>query len=286
MVFTLITGASTGLGRAFAFDCAAKGMNLILAALPGENLDMLCQEITQTYGVQAVFYETDLTQEKSVEAFVAWVLENHRVNFLINNAGIGGTRSIFHAPVSLVNAMVRLNVLATSLLTCSLLPELQSHPQSYILNVSSILALSPVANKTVYPASKAFVYFFSRGLYQELKGTNTHVSVILPGPIATNASVNSRIKKQGWMGRMMLLNPEEVARISMAQTLKKHPVIVPGMANKLNWLLMIIFPTKFLLPFLSHRFSKEMEIPGDPKLCIPSPVPLSPFPAPSPSSNV
>ncbi|MBK8043694.1 MAG: SDR family NAD(P)-dependent oxidoreductase [Haliscomenobacter sp.] len=264
MVFTLITGASTGLGRAFAFDCAAKGMNLILAALPGENLDMLCQEITQTYGVQAVFYETDLTQEKSVEDLVSWVLGNYRVNFLINNAGIGGTRSIFHAPISLVDAMLRLNVLATSLLTCSLLPELQSHPQSYVLNVSSIIALSPVANKMVYPASKAFVYSFSRGLYQELKGTNTHVSVVLPGPIATNASVNSRIKKQGWLGRMMLLYPEEVARISLEQTLRKRSVIIPGMANKLNWLLLILFPTKFLLPFLSRRFYKEMEAPADP----------------------
>ncbi len=279
MVFTLITGASTGLGRAFALACAAKGMNLILVALPGENLDALCREIAQSHKVEAISFETDLTVEKNVEDFVSWVLENFRVNFLINNAGIGGTRSIFHAPVSLVNAMLRLNVLATSLLTCSLLPELQSHSQSYILNVSSIIALSPVANKMVYPASKAFVYSFSRGLYQELKGTNTHVSVVLPGPIATNASVNSRIKKQGWLGRMMVLFPEEVARISLEQTLRKRPVIVPGMANKLNWLLMVIFPTKILLPFLSHRFSKELE--GPPNLGAVSPTPVS-----RPTSNL
>lgn len=88
--------------------------------------------------------------------------------------------------------------MATSLLTHQLLPNLQKSSKAYVLNVSSLAAFSPIGYKTVYPASKAFIHSFSRGLYQELKDTNVFVSVVNPGPMKTNAEVSRRIEEQGF----------------------------------------------------------------------------------------
>lgn len=75
-----------------------------------------------------------------------------------------------------------------------------------MLNVSSLAAFSPIGYKTVYPASKAFIHSFSRGLYQELKDTNVFVSVVNPGPMKTNAEVSRRIEEQGFWARITCLD--------------------------------------------------------------------------------
>lgn len=263
--YTPITGASTGLGKAFAIQCAKKSMNLILVSLPGEGLVELCRQIAETHQVKVVPFEADLTENESVQQLVNWVLSNFRVNFLINNVGIGGSHMFKDVSVASLEKMIRLNIGVTSLLTRHLIRELKSHPKAYILNVSSVIAFHPAAYKTVYPASKAFIYYFSRGLFQEMRGSGLHVSVILPGPFATNASVSQRIKKQGLWGKILLLTPEKVAEIAIVKTLKKQSVIIPGLGNKMSWLLMTVFPTRILLSFISKRFSTEIESTPDPE---------------------
>lgn len=257
--YTLITGASTGLGKALAFECAQRRHNLILVALPEEGLKALSDLISKTYNVEVAFYETDLTGENSLENLLEWVLANFRVNFLINNAGIGGTRALDQMPSIQFDTMIKLNVRVTSLLTFHLLNELKSHKKAYILNVSSIISLMPSAYKTVYSASKAFIYSFSRGLRQELRGSGVHVSVLMPGPLRTNSSVTERLKKQGVFGRMIVLSPETAAKIALEKTLNRHPVIIPGILNKLTGWIMKTIPKSIGVPLLSFIYSKEAE---------------------------
>jgi len=142
------------------------------------------------------------------------------------------------------------------LITHQLLPNLLRQPKAYILNVSSMAAFSPIGFKTVYPASKTFIHSFSRGLHEELKDTNVFVSVVNPGAMKTNKDVCKRIEKQGFLGKLTLLDPDHVASYSIRQLFKKDSVI---MVNPISWLLMKILPIWIKLPLMTQAIKKEME---------------------------
>jgi uncharacterized protein len=258
-LFALITGGSTGLGKELAIECARRKMNLLLVSLPGEGLPELCAAIAEKYHVTAEYYEADLTGKGQVEGLFSWVTGNFPVNMLINNAGIGGTASFESASPDFIDRMIQLNIRVTSLLTRLLMPELKLHEKSYILNVSSMAAFSPLPYKTIYPATKAFVYHFSRGLRAELRNTNITVSVVNPGPIMTNPDVVSRIKKQGALARLALVPASTIARISVNGLLVGKPVIVPGILNRINVTLLRLIPCGIRVAVSSRIIRRELQ---------------------------
>lgn len=255
--FAVVTGASKGLGSAFAEELAKKGNNLLLISLPNEGLSNLCKKIENEFHVKAICYETDLSKKQNLETLSDWINDNYKINMLINNAGIGGTRKFDEVPTSYIEAIIGINVMATSVLTHRLLPNLKLSKQAYILNVSSLAGYSPIGYKTVYPASKAFVYSFSRGLYQELKGSNVCVSVVSPGPMKTNGNTTKRIEKQGFFAKVTLLDPEKVARYCIQKLEKKKAVI---MMNRFSWLVLKLVPTRISLSIITGRFKKELGV--------------------------
>lgn len=257
--YALITGASTGLGKAFALECARRGKNVLLVSLPGEGLENLVRQIGHQYNVETAFFEVDLTEEDAVHRLTAWALERFRIDMLINNAGFGGSMKLEKTPLEYLDKMIKLNVRATSLLSYMLIPELKSHPRAYILNVSSTIAFNPVAYKTFYPGSKAYVYFLSRGLNYELKGSGTQVSVLLAGPMKTNAFVTDSINKQGWRAKFITLEPEAMAKTAIEELLKNREVIIPGWANKLSVFLSKLVPGAIRLPAVSKSILDEIE---------------------------
>ncbi|NCB09751.1 MAG: SDR family NAD(P)-dependent oxidoreductase, partial [Bacteroidia bacterium] len=183
--YTLITGASAGLGMELAKVCAGMGKNLILTSLPGGELASFGQKLSLEYGISVQTFETNLTHAGSVEELVKKVRLYH-IDILINNAGIGGTKKFLEASPDYIDQIVLLNMRVLVLLTRLLLPVLKQQEEAYILNIASMASFGPMPYKTVYPASKAFVYSFSRGLGAELKGTGVHVSVAHPGGMRTN----------------------------------------------------------------------------------------------------
>lgn len=257
--YAVITGASHGLGKAFAFELAKRKTNVILLSLPGEGLKELCEALTMK-GIEAHYYETDLTEKTNIENAAAWINKQFDVFMLINNAGLGGTKKFTDADTEYLNRIIQLNVTTPSLLTRAILPNLMHTKQAYILNVSSMAAFSPMGYKTVYPASKAFVHHFTRGLYEELKNTNVFVSVVNPGPMKTNRDVTTRIERQGFFGRMGLLSPEKVAEISIRQLFKRDTMIMLNLSNGLNWLLLRFVPIWLRLPLLTRAIRRELDM--------------------------
>lgn len=257
--YAVVTGASAGLGRAFALELAHRNINLILVSLPGEGLASLTEEVRKT-GIEAHHYETDLSLQENVRALASWINERYPVYMLINNAGIGGSMRFEDAELAYLDTMIQLNVMSITLLTRALLPNLMQREQAYVLNVSSMAAFSPMGYKTVYPASKAFVYHFSRGLYQELKNTNVFVSVVSPGPMRTNKEVIGRIERQSLFARAGVLTPERVAAISITQLLKRDSLIMLSFGNGLHWLLMKMLPVWVRLPILTNAVRRELEL--------------------------
>ncbi len=265
--FALITGASKGLGKAFAIELAKKKINLLLVALPDDGLPGLCENLKESYKIKCHYFETDLTGKNSIEELCNWATGNFGINILINNAGMGGSMEFELAEAKYLDNIISLNIRALTLLTHRLLPELKSHKQSYILNVSSMASFSPMAYKTIYSASKVYIQYFTRGLFEELKGTGVFVSVVHPGPMKTNIHVRERISKQGMFCKFGLLTPEYVAEKSLEKLFRYNSLIILGWFNHLCWLAMKTVPLWISLPVITKIFKKELAATGTSKDC-------------------
>ncbi|MFP4367802.1 MAG: SDR family NAD(P)-dependent oxidoreductase [bacterium] len=257
--YAFVTGASRGLGRAFTFELAKRNINLLLVALPEDGLPELCTHLKENYSIECSYFETDLTKTGNIKKLIDWTLSKFRINILINNAGIGGSKEFVEAETDYLEKMIALNVTALTLITHQLLPELKSHEQSYILNVGSIASFSPIGYKTIYPASKVFTHYFTRGLHQELKGTGVNVSVLHPGPMRTNRQVIKRINKHGLFGSLGVLNTEYVAEKSLDNLFHNKPQITLGWFNKFIRLLMKTVPISIRLPIMTKRIKRELK---------------------------
>ena len=256
--YTLITGASTGLGKELALECARLRKNLILTALPGEEINQMGPDLARKYQVQVKTFELDLTQIGAVE-FLVDKIDDLEIDILINNAGVGGTKSFLEATPEYIDQIVMLNMRALVLLSRLLLPVLKRQGKAYILNIASMASFGPMPFKTVYPASKAFVYSFSRGLGAELKGTGITVSVAHPGGMRTNAEVTRRIDSHNRFIRSTALSTAKVAQICIRQLLKDDELIIPGFMNKLSWLMFKIVPVWMRLKIMRISLRNEIK---------------------------
>lgn len=242
--FSLITGASSGIGKALAVDAAGRGWNLILIALPGEGLDLLCETLKKTYKIDARYIEIDLTEKGAPLEVYRWC-QKHRlnVNRLINNAGIiSSGRPFEEDSFSFYEKMMGVNVTAVILLTRLFLPELKNLPHAGILNVGSTGSFVPFPYKTVYGATKSFIYSFTVALREELRGNKVNVSALCPGSVPTNPRIREGTEKAGWLWKISILQAEQVARIGLDSLEKNRRVTVPGPVNKFYKSLCFVLP--------------------------------------------
>jgi short-subunit dehydrogenase len=199
-----------------------------------------------------------MTDEAALEKLGKWVRENFSVDQLVNNAGIGGTQKFEDVSPEYLDRIIHLNIRATTMMTYMILPLLKKHGQALILNVASLAAFGPLPFKTIYPASKAFIYSFSRGLSRELKGTGVKVVVVAPGPFASNPDVANRIKKHGILARLGVLTPCEITRQAFSGADHGQEVIVPGLWNKVNRYLIRWVPEKIRLYLMAGVIRREL----------------------------
>jgi short-subunit dehydrogenase len=241
--YTLITGASEGFGKALAIECASRKMNLILVALPGPELYYLGSFIKLNYAVEVITIEKDLCREENcTDLFDEIIALKVSVNMLINNAGIGSTLRFTEGPLQLYQKQIRLNILATTIITRLFISMLEKNSPSHILNVGSLSCYFFLSKKQVYGATKSYIYFFSKSLRRELKTEGINVSVVCPGSMNTNTSIILFNKSAGWLARQSVMNPEEVAPIAIDGLLKGKEVIIPGIVNKFFLVLNNLIP--------------------------------------------
>ena len=231
--YTLITGASEGFGKALAIECAHRKMNLILVALPGSALYDVAEEIKYKHEVEVLCIEKDLCKENScVEVYNEVQALGLRVNMLFNNAGIGSTSLFEDGTIQMYETQIKLNVLATTLLTRLFVGMLKENSPSYILNVGSLACYFPLPKKHVYGATKSFIYYFSKSLRSELKHDHVYVSVLCPGGMKTNKAVTFMIQTGNCFSRLSSMNPEHVVPAAIEGLFNKKEVIIPGRLNK------------------------------------------------------
>ncbi len=230
--YALITGASLGIGKAMAYECANRNINLLLIALPGKEFEYLLTSLRKNYSIDVHHLSIDLTVEDAGKTILEWVeANNFSINILINNAGIGGNCMFEHGNIDYYLKMIKLNIMAMTSLTYYMIPKLKEHKEAYILNLSSVEAYMPLPYKSVYTGTKNYIYAFSLALREEMKHYNIKVSVLCPGPTITNRGGLQRIKAHGKKSKIMVLMAKQVARIAIREMFKSKGIIIPGGAN-------------------------------------------------------
>ena len=268
----LITGASQGLGRALAEECARRGMDLILVALPASSLGQVAQDVGRRYGVRAACFVTDLTAPGSPEALVQWVLEKgFSVTALINNAGVGYNSRFEESTLRENEDCILLNNLALVKLTRLLLPELRRHTGAFVLNVASMAAFFPMPFMPVYAPSKAFIVNFSLALREELRPHGVSVSVLCPNGIRTNQSCREKIAAAGLAARLTCMDADRVAACAIRHTLARKAVIVPGLLNRVIVAVARFVPHSTVYAVMSAFWGTRI---GRPEAPVAPPLPL------------
>jgi len=183
----LVTGASAGIGAAYARRLAAQGYDLLLVARRADRLLALAGELTSRFGVGAEPLPADLTKDADLKTVEARMAREERLEFLLNNAGFGSRGRFFESPVEIPDAMHRLHVMATLRLSHAALRKMVPRGKGAIVNVSSVAAFVCRPGNTSYYSTKAWINCFTEGLYLELKQARSPVRVqaLCPGYTVT-----------------------------------------------------------------------------------------------------
>lgn len=254
MPYTLVTGASRGIGQALATECAKRGRSLVLVALPNDGLPSTACSLKQEYGVDVIYYQMNMEKADCIRQFVEWLSDaGIEVDTLINNAGLGLQGPFEELSLDENLKMMNINIQGVVTLTYHMIPELKRHPDSHIMNLGSLASFLKFPYKAVYSGSKNFILAFSGALRSELKDTTITVSCLCPGPTITNSHVAARTFEQGTKAKMFTFSASEVAHIGIREMDKNKPVIVPGYLNQF-----LIFLIKHLPSTLTTRLAERM----------------------------
>lgn len=227
----LISGASAGIGQAFARDLASKGINLVVVARREERLSALKKELEQQYQISVTPIVKDLTLPRSAgDIFVALQEANIEIDILINNAGFGSFNKFYELERQRELAMVDLNCRVVVELTHLFLPAMVERKKGAIIIVSSVLGFIPRPTSATYAATKGFDLLFAESLYGELRKSGVDVLALCPG--MTKTEFQQLADPQGKTRTMRYRTVEHVVE-SCWKALGKKPTVVDGFLHKL-----------------------------------------------------
>jgi uncharacterized protein len=231
-VTSLVTGASSGIGMAFARRLAARGDDLVIVARSEGRLKELADEIQSGLrrGVEVI--PADLTLTDDLAAVERRLQDEARpIDLLVNNAGFGTAGMFVELPVGKEDEEIRLNVLALMRLTHAALGPMVTRGHGGVINISSIGGFQPGVRNATYSATKAFVTSFSEALHEELRGTGVNLLVLCPGFTRTEFQQRGgfdteQIPKSAWQ------TPEAVVDAALSAHANGKALCVPGLNNK------------------------------------------------------
>ena len=231
-MYTLITGASSGIGYELASVFAKNNHNLILVARSTDKLNALRTEIEKNYKVVAEVISVDLSKNDSAEELFKEVSKrNLKVAVLVNNAGFGDHDYFINCDITKIEEMILLNILTLTKLTKLFLPQMIQRQAGKILNVASTAAFQPGPLMSVYYATKAYVLSFSEGLYEELKGTGVSTTALCPGPTESGFQKAAQMSDVPLLNAMKIPTSKEVAEYGYDALMKNQAVAIHGVLN-------------------------------------------------------
>ncbi|MDR4494561.1 MAG: SDR family NAD(P)-dependent oxidoreductase [Nitrospirales bacterium] len=260
--FAIITGASRGIGSAYARQLAEQGYNLLLVGRDHKRLDRITADLQSKYGGMVEKEYLDLTDSGAAQTLYARAMSlNHPVSILIHNAGFGLYGTFAETSHAKIMDMLHLHVLQITESTRLFLPDMVARGQAAIIIVSSLAGLFPIPYMAEYAATKTYLNTFFEALAQEMDGTGVTIQVCCPGFTDTDFH-----KTAGYRPRHVLCSqsPHQVATVSLNALKSRRTMVMIGWQGHLAYWMTRVLPRRLLMS-LAARFVKP-------------PSPLSPPP--------
>ncbi|MCW1249470.1 SDR family oxidoreductase [Acaricomes phytoseiuli] len=242
----LITGASSGIGSAYAEAFAARKADLVLVARRGDAMRKLAGTLSAGHGIKAAVVELDLTEPDAGKKLQA---AHPEIDGLINNAGFGSYGTVAEQDTQDPERSldeIQLNCSTVVDLTQTYLPGMLQRNRGFIVNIASVAAFQPLPRMAVYGASKAFVVAFTQALWKELEGTGVRALVVCPG--ATDTEFFAQSGSLDAFSGSNQRSVEDVIRTTFRALKRRRHTVVDGLANKAGAMLSSRLPRRWILP--------------------------------------
>lgn len=253
----LITGASSGIGEAFARELASRKTNLVLVARSQDKLEKLATELSSKYQIKTEVIVKDLSIAGAGQhVFDTVQAQGLTIDLLINNAGFGDYGTFSDRSLSKQMAMIQLNIAAVVELTGLFLPLMQQRKDGAIINVSSIAGFQPIPFMSVYSASKAFVLNFSEALWSENKDLGVKILAVCPGPTESKFYDRADFPDSATgVNKMTMASSEKVVKESLKALDKNQSnAVVGGFTNQIIVNLPRLVPRDLLVDIVGKQF--------------------------------
>lgn len=262
MKVTLITGASGGIGAAFARKLAAEKHHLLLIARSADKLSALCSELSSLYQIEARYIAINLADKHAaLNVFQETEALGLEVNFLINNAGIGSAGEFTALDMEMEREMMTLNMLALADLTHHYLQGMRKRRAGTIINVASIAAFQPVPFMAVYAATKAFVRAFTEAITAENQPYDISILLLCPGATETNffeaANIGAEGKKA--IATAQVESPEQVVENALRAVRRGKKITISGFRNTLLTRIGHFIPNTLIASVIARQFRPDFE---------------------------
>jgi short-subunit dehydrogenase len=230
----LITGASSGIGAVYADRLAKRGYDLILVARNQSRLDSLAKRLQAETGRSVETIAADLNDRAGVAKIETILRTNAGITLLVNNAGVGAAAPLLSSDIEKMDEMIRLNVGALTRLTYAAAPGFVARGAGTIINIASIVAISPETLNGVYGGSKAFVLAFSQSLQHELAEKGVRVQAVLPGATATEFWDIAGLPVHN-LPSAIVMSAENLVDAALAGLDQGETVTIPSLPDKAEW---------------------------------------------------
>lgn len=256
MAYTFISGATGGLGRAFALASAKKGYPLFITGRSQGKISALKAEISAVSSVPVISCICDLSSERSRAKMYA-LIEEKDITFdrIINVAGVDIQKPFVDYTQDKLLKQIRVNAESTIDITYNLLKRKENNIE--VITVSSMSGQSPMPYFALYSATKAMLTNLFTSLHYELKSQGVKVTVVIPGGIPTRPDIIEQIKGQGLWGKLSAKTPEYVAEKSLKAVSKNKVKYIPGFFNKFLNFIMSALPKRLVLAFIAKRWKNQ-----------------------------
>jgi uncharacterized protein len=251
----VITGASEGIGRAFARRYAAKGRDLLLIARRPLPLSLLADELRASHPVHVVTLARDVTAQDTPAAIdAALAAAGGYCDLLVNNAGIGVSGAVHDLPWDEIEGLLAVNAVAPTRLMHHVLQGMRGRRRGGVINLASLGGYAPGPYQAPYHASRAFILSLSQAVAAEVASDGVRITAVAPGPVRTGFHAKMGAERDAYRFVLPSISPETVARWAVTAHYLGARVVVPGFINNVLALFLRFMPHRLTVPIEGWLF--------------------------------